>query len=196
MKNIFLILLTLSAVGCVSIQRDIYFRDNSSSEQKTIESSFPGHLASLKVSSPDKKEDVFLRIDSPNKTSGSYTFGILIPILPVFFLPGNEFSLNAKENLNLNCYVQSFSETVGRCQNLKIMTDDGRILTPLSKSEKSKNGFVVSNFIFGALAVEIKHFKIIDISFKFESGEEVVIKKTIDMSIEDWTRYNMWRIAP
>lgn len=194
MKRIFGVLLIFSiVVGCATIQRDIYFQYSASDDDQGGRT-LPGLIANLKTISPDKKE-AFLGIQSRNSASGSYTFGILIPFIPVFFLPGNDFSLNA-DKLSLDCYVQLGSTTIGECQSLKITTDDGQVLSPLLKRENSKNGFTVTTFIFDKMANEIKHFVVTNIKIKFDSGEDLAINQTFDMRLKDWTRYNLVRVAP
>jgi hypothetical protein len=183
----------VSVVGCATVKRDIYFQYSTAGDDD-VGRTLPGRVASLKTISPDNR-DAFLRIQSSNSASGSYTFGILIPFIPVFFLPGNEFSLNT-DNLSLDCYVQVFSTTIGKCQNLKVATDDGKLLSPLLKRENSKNGFTVTTFTFDKKANEIKRFVVTNIEIKFDSGEDVALKQTFDMRLKDWTRYNLVKVAP
>lgn len=102
-----LLSLFLFLSSCVSIERDIYFKNRDSRDEKRMDSSRPG---SNFLSSPIKVTDQYDRevhVSIPNYAEGSYLWGIVIPIVPVFFLPQMKFKLNRDENLKVRCQVMA-----------------------------------------------------------------------------------------
>ena len=91
--------------NCVSIERDIYFKNKISTDEKNIGATRPGtyfRSSPIEVENSYKRE---ITMNIQNYSDGSYFWGFVIPILPVFFLPQMKFSLNSNELLKVNCVV-------------------------------------------------------------------------------------------
>lgn len=111
--------------GCVSIERDIYFKEKSSEDEKTMEANRPGGIFRFSPLSVTDQYDRSVQVSVLNHASGSYLWGIVIPVIPVFFLPEFKFSLDKNEKLKIQCLIQpyygpQFLETYEHFGNTKL----------------------------------------------------------------------------
>lgn len=226
MKSAYYILLAFLLSSCVSIERDIYFKNPESSELKSIGSSRPG---SSFESSPIKVKDQYDRevyLNITNHAEGSYLWGVVIPILPVFFLPQMKFSLDSQENLKIRCnidvhygpqYLKKWEKADNR--DLYILNEEGvKLAEMIAKTDKDTcsllriqlpNGQSVSPtkiefedksmiaiFTFAIPAASLSEFSIIINEIKLFTGENIKTDIKFRATVEDWTRYYMIPIAP
>lgn len=108
--SLFTIGCLVTLTSCVSIRRDIYFKDSQTDQKKTFTAYQPGRSF---VYRPIGVNDDFPRqlwISVNNSATGAYAEGILIPFIPTFFFPGTRFSLDEKEPLKIQCGV-TFDQT-------------------------------------------------------------------------------------
>lgn len=191
---IFILFLFLNLEGCSTIKRDIYFKDiNSQYKDKNASVEFPGSIGWSNLLAKNNSTIGRIRIEVKNKATGNYLFGILVPVVPVFFLPANEFKLKV-EKLVIRCEVENHTnfKMHGECLDVNLVLKDYKRLKPIQIINNDHN----SEFIFDVLASEIKDFSVEILAFKTGTGEVLSERKRIDLTLEDWTRYHLVQIAP
>jgi hypothetical protein len=216
--------------GCVSIERDIYFKNLNDSEEKTIGSSRPGQyfrsepINIAETNKPVTDDDANERrvlLSITNYADGSYLWGFIIPIVPVFFLPNMHFHLTKDESLQVSCQIVPFlghqfmkksdfgknSDVLNekgievakklrkrndKCGSLSVTLPNGTKLLPNTSDSNSSR----TNFTFNIAAADLKNFKVNVNEIQLESGRKVNINVDFNVGLEDWTRYYMPQIAP
>ena len=209
----FIILICVS--GCATIKRDIYFKDLASTQKKNATDSFPG-ISNYKDMELTGEKERSLRMEVQNKADGHYVFGIIIPIIPVFFLSENKFELDKDEDLKVVCdfnYKWGKEPTFkwmmeevkkngkDRCLTASLILPDGTELKPTKVTDVERKIFghpVPPNaeFTFPVKAHQVDRFKIKDITVKLNDGKIVKLKTEVEMEKVDWMRYHTPPIAP
>ncbi len=197
--------------SCVSLEKDIYFKavDSNLSAIAQNREILPGRNFSLRIQ-VDGEKDRQLNFVIENRSAGSYLWGIGIPILPVFFLPGFKFNLDKAEKLKLTCTVGYYYElkqgedgfqrlsdealalSKGSkkngpdvCVTVDISTEDHLKVHPIS-IETSKGTAV---FTYEINAADINNFIIEDTVISLRNGKRFKSRTQIEVAKKDWTRY-------
>ncbi|MAX66570.1 MAG: hypothetical protein CME66_06515 [Halobacteriovoraceae bacterium] len=127
-----------------------------------------------------------------NFATGNYTFGVVIPFFPVFYLSENQFELESK-NFNIGCRVENFVDfkKPGVCHRLKIIFD-GKAYTPIKIEDTGYERV----FEFNLLATHVNQLILQLDSYTIGDGETIQLPIKARMKIEDWTRYHLIPVAP
>lgn len=234
MKNLTFLFFTTLFAGCVSIERDIYFRDVNTQDKKTLSASRPGSYfrsepidigSGNKTSSNDDTNERRLVLSISNHADGSYLWGIVVPVLPVFYLPNMHFSLAKNEPLRVQCqlspsygpqYLEKWDNTGNR--DLYVLNKKGIEVAEKISRKKDRclsisltlpDGAKLSpshidfnemsqqtTFVFDAIAAELNMFQINVTEIQIDSGEKLNVNVTFKVAREDWTRYYLVPVAP
>ena len=107
-NKIILIFSSIFVFGCTTVRRDIYFKDiDSQYKNKSISAVFPGNVFWSDFIKKNDRKVGRVRMEILNFATGNYTFGVVIPFFPVFYLSENQFELESK-NFNIGCRVENF----------------------------------------------------------------------------------------
>lgn len=211
--------------SCVSIERDIYFRNKDSNDGKNISSTRPGSNFLYSPVKVTNQYDRSINISISNYAEGSYLWGFIIPVIPVFFLPQMKFSLDKNEHLKIRCqvgahfgppYLKKWEHAGSR--ELYVLNDKGLELSEKIKNSKDscasvsisladgKNILPISTEIddksmisiltFDVPAGSLSEFSINVSEIKISTGEKIKTNVKFNAVIEDWTRYYLVPVAP
>ncbi|OFZ28412.1 MAG: hypothetical protein A2622_04745 [Bdellovibrionales bacterium RIFCSPHIGHO2_01_FULL_40_29] len=192
--------------GCVSLERDIYFRTNNPELSTVSDNRTPYPQKNFgKVIVIKGQIDRKIYWSTLNQASGSYLWGIVVPIVPVFFYPGFHFNLDEVEKLRLECYidydikvgpdylqtaesirVHGEGKKIGPdvCLDAQIVVENQPPMKPI-KVERTGSSTV---FTFDIAAAAVRTFTIDQIRVKLRTGETSKIDNKFEVTKRDWTR--------
>lgn len=211
--------------SCVSIERDIYFKNKDSKDEKNISSSRPGTNFVYFPVKVTNQYDRNINVSISNYAEGSYLWGFIIPVIPVFFLPQMKFSLDKNERFKIRCqvgahfgpqYLKKWEHAGSR--DLYVLNNEGLELSEKIKNTKDscasvsislpdgKNILPISTEIddksmisvltFDVPAASLSEFYISVSEIKLSTGEKIKTNVKFNAVIEDWTRYYLVPVAP
>ena len=187
----------LILASCATIQKDIYFKSSNPKLGKVSDTgATPGHAIRLEGPAfPNGTSTTSLSVG--NSANGIYLFGIIIPILPVFFLGNSEFELDPKENLRVHCNTWYFKRKTDNkqwydrdlpCRSFQILAHGNR-LSPVSSDGHG-------NFIFNIHAADLKNIIIENVTIEDGVGAIHTFPAKFEMKLENKIHYHMPNIAP
>ncbi|HEX7672987.1 MAG TPA: hypothetical protein VF412_02380 [Bdellovibrio sp.] len=234
MKRFILLFFIMLIAGCVSIERDVYFKDLNSQDEKTLSASRPGSqfrskpidISSVnKTSIDDDSNERTIVLSISNYAAGSYLWGIIVPIVPVFYLPSMHFNLVKNEPLRVQCqiiasygprYLERWKSAGSR--DLYMLNKKG--IEVAEKMSLKKDSCVSisltlpdgtellpshvefneesyqTTFVFNTMATDLNIFKINVAEIRIDSSKKLNVNVTFQAALEDWTRYYLVPVAP
>lgn len=224
MKKSFLISILpvfLFFTACVSIERDLYFRDINSNVSWMDLAPRPGIFFNSAPIPLDNEASVSVQTEVVNRAEGSYFWGILFPVIPVFFLPEFKFKLNETERLKIRCSVEyspgkkflykdpdrewyflneegirisNERRKMGHdiCSNMTVTLLNGSILSPVSTLTQEHS----TVFEFEIPIANLKEFNFNLTEIKLSQGTKKKVDLKFHTIFEDFLRYRIVPIGP
>lgn len=221
-KKIFAALLIIFfGIGCVSIERDLYFRDKNQSVSWSSSAPQPGVLFHSESILLDSDGSITLHTEVVNRAEGSYFWGFIVPVVPVFFLPQFQFHLNKNENLKIHCTVsyapdnrylkkdpkkdwyflseegiriseERLKKGYDTCGTMELTLSDGTEVKPIAVTTEKGNSF----FEFKYPIEKISEFTFVITEIQLSDGRMKKINTQFQAVFEDFMRYYIVQIAP
>lgn len=204
---LFLVFTLILVSSCVSLERNIYFQSNDpnlffSSPRHIF---LPGERFSSRVNiNGNTDRRVWFEIE--NRSYGAYAWGVIVPVIPVFFWPGFRFKMSS-DNLKINCRIDYFYDLV-EMNGYKNFSDEDKALFEESKRNpdicisatitigqdsflkpmKIETNHETTTFTYNISASEIHNFIIEDIDVKLRTGGSHQLSNKFEVVLKDWTR--------
>jgi len=195
--KLFLIILLQILSSCATIQKDIYFKSSGSKLGKvSTNGATPGSTITLEgPSTPNGSSSTYISIS--NKSNGVYLFGIIVPIIPVFFIGNSQFELDPTEKLTVHCNTWFFmKKTDGKqwydhdkpCKSLQIIAN-GQRFNPITSD-------VHGSFVFNIKAANLKKLLISGVVIDNGKGSQFSFNENFEMLLESKVHYHIPNVAP
>lgn len=221
LRTFLLTLFIVSGFSCASVERDLYFRNRNESVSWFSKAPQPGISFRSEPIKIDDSGSISISTEVMNRASGSYLWGFIVPIVPVFFLPQFQFHLNQTENLKIQCSIgfnpdkrylkqdpdhdwyylsdegikilqRRALKGSDNCITMEVVLSDGAVLKPLAAT--TNNGFTI--FEFDHAAEKLKEFTYKVVYIQLNSGHKMKTNVQVPIVFEDFTRYYLTPVAP